>query len=483
MSDRHAADSPFPDTVVVENVVCYTSDDASGDWLYVPADPVAELAGGKPVVQLWASPDSGILQLGAEWTVRPELLERVEAAVSRAVGGRAVHLQPAPSTVRQVSLETIDDHGTSSVLASSTSSGFPPYRAIFRVELQATAMNAAAAALNGRRGRLAIRYRVGVPLKASVRAQVEGDVEEALITLPAEASEAAIQSWLNGAIEARQVVVSVQASGPAGDDLIERARALALEEFVRLLAGTLAQPRPPSGRTGVTLKASAAASEVVAGELERVGDVSAWFRPGEGADHIIVVPGAGGGGPGAPAQGTMVALASASADLPVAFVEVRCGERKILLRPPRFEPATLDATGCDAGLTITTHFTTGDEAFRTVVTIAEAARIVPAALGLIEIVVDGGERQAAGARDIRVRLQFRASRPPLAEDRTFYFRDDTWRGSFFVVTRGAPIEGAWELEWKETTHDGTVRRHRSTGEDHQSVFVLREPEPDPGVSS
>ena len=58
----------------------------------------------------------------------------------------------------------------------------------------------------------------------------------------------------------------------------------------------------------------------------------------------------------------MVALASASADLPVAFVEVRCGERKILLRPPRFEPATLDATGCDAGLTITTHFTTGDEA-------------------------------------------------------------------------------------------------------------------------
>ena len=81
---------------------------------------------------------------------------------------------------------------------------------------------------------------------------------------------------------------------------------------------------------------------------------------------------------------------------------------------------------------------------------------MPAALGLIEIVVDGGERQAAGARDIRVRLQLRASRPPLSEDRTFYFRDDTWRGSFVVVTRGAPIDGTCELEWKETTRDGTV---------------------------
>jgi hypothetical protein len=482
MFDTHLPDPPFPDTVVVEGVVCYARDDAPGQWVYVPADPVAELAGARPAVHLWASPESGILQLGAEWTVRTDVLERVKIAVAAAAGGQPADLQPAPANVRDVSLETTDDRGARSVLAVSPSSGFPPYRAIFRAELNAAATAAAVGALNGRRGCLGVRYRVGVLLNVSVRAQVEGDVAPALAALPADASPAAIRAWLNEAIEARRVVVTVEPAGTADDDLIERARTLALDEFVRLLAGTLAQAGGPAGRSSVILKATAGASDVVRRELERVADVSAWFRPGEGAGHITVVPGAGGGGTVTPGPKTPVALTGLAADLPVAFVEIRCGERKVLLKPPRFEPATLDSTGCEGGLTVTTHFTTGDEPYRTVVPLAEAGQIPPAALGLTEVVVDGRERQAAGARDIRVRLELQASRPPLSEDRTFYFRGETWRAAFAVVTRGAPIEGTCEIDWKETTRDGTVRRHRSTGENHQSVFVLREAEPDSGVS-
>jgi hypothetical protein len=205
MSAAPTHDSPVPGTLVVDGVVCYASDDDPGVWLYIPAAPVAELAGGKPTVHLWASPASGILQLGADWTVRADALARVEAAVKRAVGaGQPVRLQPAPAVVRQVSLEIAGDQGQPSVVAVSASSGFPPYRAIFRAALDAAKTSAVVAALNGRSGLVSVRYRVAVPLTAT-------------------------------------------------------------------------------------------ASEVVPREVDRIGDISAWFRPGEGASHVTIVPGPGGG--------------------------------------------------------------------------------------------------------------------------------------------------------------------------------------------
>jgi hypothetical protein len=296
------------------------------------------------------------------------------------------------------------------------------------------------------------------------------------------ASGAEIRDWVDQAIADRRVVITETPSGPADDNLARRARELALAEFVTLLAAGLGQPRAASAHQ-VTLEAVATATDVVPREVERVADVSTWFGSGEGAAHVTVVPGPGGGEPVGPtSHGTTVALGFGATDVPVAFVEIRCGDRKVVLKPPGFEPATLDAAGCSEGLAATTHFTTGSQPFRSVVALEEAGRIAPAALGLTEFVVDGRERQAAGAREVRVRLQLRAVRPPLSEDRTFYLRGDAWTGSFVVVGRGEPIEGECRLDWKETTRDGQVRRHRSIVASHQSVFVLRETEPDSGVS-
>src|SRR6476659_4059581 len=183
MSDPQPPDAPLPDSVVVEGVVCYSRDDAPGEWVYVPAEPVPERAAGKPAVQLLVSPESGILQLGAEWGASAEVLGRVKLEVAKAAGGQPVSLQPALATVRQVSPEVVDDRGASSVLSVSTSSGAPPYRAIFRANLNAGATTAAVAALNGRRGCLVVRYRVAVPLTVTARAQVQGEAARALADL------------------------------------------------------------------------------------------------------------------------------------------------------------------------------------------------------------------------------------------------------------------------------------------------------------
>jgi hypothetical protein len=142
----------FPGSLEVDGVVCYTRDDDPGTWWYVPGDPVPEMAGTSPSLQLFAMPDSGILQFGAEWAVRGELLERIQKTLIAAAAVPTVSLQPAPATVRQVTVEIGDEQHPADVAGISTSSGFPPYRAIFRINLDAWRKNAIVAALNGRSG-------------------------------------------------------------------------------------------------------------------------------------------------------------------------------------------------------------------------------------------------------------------------------------------------------------------------------------------
>ncbi len=476
----------FPGSVVVEGVMCYTREDEPGTWWYVPGDPLPEMAGGRPAVQLWVSPPGSVLQLGADWTVSADLLARLQRRLAQADGTERVGLQPAPAAVRQVALEIGNEQGGRDVVALSPSSGFPPFRAIFRANLDAVGTNSAIAAINGRRGLVFIRYRVAAPLKASARARLEGDAGAAADQLGPAASSAEVRAWVDEAIAAERLTLTRQRSGPADDALEQRARALCIDKFTMLLEQTLRARQgatdpgtPVSARS--TLAAEASVSAIVQQEFDRAADVGTWIPAGESAAHITVLPGRGGADPSPPAARVAVGLGFRAADLPVAFVEARCGEQKVVLRAPRFEPAALDSARCDGGVVVTTHFTTGAPPFRAEVSPAAAERLPPAALGLTEIVVDGRERQQAGAREIRVRLQFRPAGGEPGEDRTFYLRDDAWVASFFLVTGGAPVAGEWRLDWREKTRDAQERRHRVTAND-QAVFVLREAEPDPGVN-
>jgi hypothetical protein len=486
-ADTRGAEATFPGSVTIEGVVCYMREDQPGTWWYVPGDPVPELTGGRPSIQLWVSPPNGILQLGVDWTVPGDLLARVHQALAQAEGP-SVNLQPAPATVRQVTVEIGTNRESREVVASSTSSGFPPYRAVFRVDLDAARANAAQGAINGRRGMVAVRYRVAAPLRASARVRLEGDVEPALGELPGAATPAGVRAWVDEAVAAGRLAMTRERSGPADDALEERARGLCTEKFTMLLDQAVRSRHAaggstrPAGSSRTMLAADATVSEIVQQEFERLTDVSTWLPPGTGAGHITVLPGRGGPDPAPPRGRVTVGLGFPAADLPLAFVEARCGEQKGVLRAPGFDPVAIEAAGCDDGLIVTSHFTTGSQPFRTQVAAGDAERLPPAALGLTEIVVDGRERRQAGAREIRVHLQFRPAGSAPAEDRTFYLRDDTWVGSFFVVTRGAPIAGECRLDWKETTRDGRSRRHRLTVND-QAVFVLREAEPDPGANS
>ena len=358
-----------------------------------------------------------------------------------------------------------------SAVASSASSGFPPYNAIFRVAVDTDKKNAVVAALNGRAGFLAVRYHAGATLKISARAVMVGDVRQASETLKSSSTLEEIAGWINASIEEGRLELTVKGIGGDDASLLSKAREMVIERFALALQTKLGHSDPVAPDESL-LRVEALVSELAQRDLNRGADVSEWFELGEGQRHITVLPGGDLGPQPSPTE-IRVGLGFPAVELPVAFVEARSTDRKALLRPPAFEPVVLTATG--SVIQLTTHYTRGQPPYKTRVELSESARLDPAALGLTQIVVDGTGRRDAGVREILLHLCFLPADQGTPEDQTFHLRGQEWIASCFVATRGEPIAGDFDLDWTETTAEGQPR-HRQVKAKDRSVFVLQETE-------
>jgi hypothetical protein len=459
----------LPGSIEIDDVTLYESEDNT--WRYIPNKPIPEMSAGRPTLHLYVSASGGLLQLGAQWTVKPDSLERLTKEIARRTGRQEVdiQLQPAPASVKQVTVETGDGKGSMVAVSSSSSSGFPPYNAIFRIPVDSAKKNAVVAALNGRAGFLAVRYRAATTLKVSAHAVIEGDVSQAAETLNSSSTLQEVVGWINAAIAEGRLNLSVQGIGEADASLLSRAREVVLQGFAQALQNLLRrQETVPADES--MLRVEAMESEMIEKSLDRAGDVSEWFEPGQGQKHITVLPG---GDPGPTPTEARVGLGFPAFDLPVAFVEARLADKKALLRPPSFEPVVLAAQG--NVLQVTTHYTTGQPPYKTQVELSESERLDPADLGLTQILIDGTGRRDAGIKDILLRLFFQPSGQGVPEDRTFHLHEQQWVASFYIATRGEPIAGEFNLDWTETTAAQEQARRQFKAKD-QAVFVLKETE-------
>ena len=463
----------FPGSIEIDDVTLYESEDDT--WRFIPGKPIPEMAGSRPTLHLYVSTSGAVLQLGAQWTVRPDLLEKLTKEIALRTGRQEVdiQLQPAPASVKQVTVETGDGKGPLVAVSSSSSSGFPPYNAIFRILMDSAKKDAVVAALNGRAGFLAVRYRAAATLRVSAHAVLKGDIAQAAETLDSSSTFPEVVEWINAAVAEGRLNLSVKAIGDADASLLSKAREVALKRFAQALRDWLGrQETIPAGESA--LRVEAVESELIERVLNRTGDVSEWFEPGQGQKHITVLPG---GDVGPSPTEVRVSLRFPAVDLPVAFVEVRMADKRALLRPPGFEPVVLAAKG--SVLQVTTHYTTGQPPYKTQVAPGESERLEPSALGLTQITVDGTGRRDAGVESIQLHLKFRPSGRGSPEDRTFHLGESQWVASFYMATLGEPIAGEFDLEWTESTAQQTQRRHAKVKD--QTVFVLHEMETPQGT--
>jgi hypothetical protein len=162
----------LPEQFDYAGIHCYRSPSDPNTLLYIPGAPTPQhTSEDAPMISLLRFAPFAFLQVSVQWEVLDEELDALRAALGQQypqLDLAAVRLAHAPVAVERVALELTTEDGSAAELASTASSGMPPFTALFNVQLTEPQQAAVASALNGRAGVLLVRYHAtlaGAPIE------------------------------------------------------------------------------------------------------------------------------------------------------------------------------------------------------------------------------------------------------------------------------------------------------------------------------
>jgi hypothetical protein len=255
------------------------------------------------MLSLFITGETGFLQLDVRWQAAVETMEALRREIARqhpAIDPARLRFRIAPVTVESVDLLLTPEGGDKMdvVLATSNSSGAPPYNALFSVALTAPQQDLVIAALHERRGVLGVRYRVTRSVAVEATVAIRGDVQSAFETLGENATVDECRGWLVEAMAIGELRRTRSGSPLAADDLWQRAENATLDQAAEWLQRAV-QAHGPHGQNRPQLTAvieefnRLAATVTLTGNcpllLVRTTDIATWFKGGDADDHIRVV--------------------------------------------------------------------------------------------------------------------------------------------------------------------------------------------------
>jgi hypothetical protein len=270
---------------------CYRKSDEARTFFYLPGAPRPQRsAENVPMISLLASSTFAFLQLSTRWEAASQQLEALALEIARRERGLKasdVHLALAPVSVGPVTLELIDGAGHPTVLQTATSSGTPPFTALFNVQLTHEQRASVESALNGREEVLKVRYTIELAVSVDAKATLAGDVTRDLARLNHRTTLAEAAAQLDDAIRTGRVKLSQSGASDVTEaqwqKLKAQARQQAADLLWRMAIGTVRSPDAAHFSVDV--------SETVAKHLtlERTTDIARWFTQPGGLEHMKLI--------------------------------------------------------------------------------------------------------------------------------------------------------------------------------------------------
>lgn len=237
-----------PPGFVHRGLICYQSSQDPLQFFYVPQAAVPDTGTGRPNL-LDMGDGRRMLALEATWQPDRTAVKALEAEVVRRYPELNAALlevdraQPTDVTVDAMVLELADGDGLCE-LARSTTSGMPPYNAVFSAVLSASQAEVAAQALAGAPDLLflTLTYALNIPVAATAR--IGGSVPAPTDAQLAAGSEAYDQGAALSDAEASGHLAFTLTTLPSdgiGADIGAQARDKALSSAALLLAGDFRQ--------------------------------------------------------------------------------------------------------------------------------------------------------------------------------------------------------------------------------------------------
>jgi hypothetical protein len=310
-----------------------------------------------------------------------------------------------------------------------------------------------ASALNGRTGVLKVSYAFSLSTNVSVETSIAGDVSEDIAELGPSPAHADCQARIDTAIAADRLRLVREGAEDAPPELTKKADAMAKEKAIDILQGMAKQSEPNPDIAN--LKATATATMPITIPLSRSTDVGSWYGGGSGA-KITIAPSTVPARKGA-SRTLRAEVGFELKDLPIAFVQLNWGSEQATIRPPMFNPVTLNGQ-TDKPLVVKTFYTDGGPPYETRVSTlpANELKLTPSDMGLVQVAIDASARRKAGATQARINVSYEPTRNGTSDEHLTSFRFGDWTDSWYIVTRSSDLGGTLKINRTETLSDGSV---------------------------
>ena len=442
------------------------------------------------MVTVVAAGATGFLMLTAAWRASEDILAGLRDELARRTGdGEPATIRLAFAPVRTVTCDLFIGDGRAeaggraeaAAVASRTTSGAPPYSALFSLTVTAEQLADVAAAVLGRRGFAALAYRATVPLPFVATGRLESASERFLPWLRSCAGSGSV-AGLRAAIElaVTEGLATVQLSLP-GDppaDLVGTLYDAVLGRAVEVLAPLLA---------GGAVGPAGGANAEIAVQVELTWDVerpvSARVDMSEvvGPDDVVLPPGVAAAVEAAADPPLRVSLGFDPDDAPLAWIRVQRGDAEAVLEAPKFEAVEVPGRSAVRTVRVTTGYTDGAPVHRQDVP-APGVELVflPADVGLTVVTVDARALATSGVRSAQVWL---THQPPYGRQvrRVLALGRDEWVAHWWLPAAAGSGPSYLEYRWTATRADGRVAEYPPTRAD-TPVIVLSFSEGSPDAS-
>jgi hypothetical protein len=245
-------------------------------WYFLPAHADLERdPSGRPMLTMVDLGTSGTLMFTARWASGPGELDALRAEIAARTGADKGEIKLSFAPIQSPRCEVLirEGAGGERVLATSSTSGYPPYHALFNLQLVGDDLATAKAAVSGRRGLLALTYAADLAGSRTVRARFRSRASDLLPWLRSRGDETDLRGLLEEAIRAGRAEIlfrqGAESELNASSDLYDQVLSKVVDVLPRWLAayetGDMSVDLEIDVRVSDQVKASADIGEIAGG--------------------------------------------------------------------------------------------------------------------------------------------------------------------------------------------------------------------------
>lgn len=448
-------------------VLCFPQQNEPYTYSFVPlrADLSRDIS-GNPMFSLISLGVTGYLMFTAVWSATDDVLAslRVEIAQRNELSDPAL-IRLAFAPVQGVKCHALigDGQGDFQTVATSSTSGAPPYAAFFNIALSEEQFAAVAAAVNGREGFLAIEYEAEImtPIRSGARLVPQSPrllswLRDYLST-NAVGFRAAIEEAIADGLAAIQLSLPANPSGELVASLYDRILAQAANVLPQLLK---------SNNNDSELAIDIA--------ITQTQQVTQTLRPWRDFSDVGLDPQTlrlTGSTP--PTEGEReesreqsrhslrVGLGFDPTDAPIAWVRVQWGNEDAVLTPPHFNPVDLSVSSNAQPLKLSVGYSNGAPTFKREIAVPEETEkwLTPRDLNLALISIDAQPLARANARSAQIWLQYKPPNRRAETRHTVQFGNGVWEARWWVILHEDLAPRSIEGRWTAITNDNRSVSH------------------------